>query len=68
MHDLVDVDRQKSICMTEKCVHTAATILAKMDKTVDPCDDFYKFVCGSFIKNAVIPDEKAVLTSFSLLK
>ena len=29
-----------------------------MDEKVDPCQNFYNFACGSFLKTAVIPDDK----------
>lgn len=29
-----------------------------MDSTVEPCDDFYKFVCGGFVNSTVIPGDK----------
>ena len=25
-----------------------------MDPTIDPCDDFYQFTCGKFLKEATI--------------
>ena len=31
-------------------------MLAAMDITVKPCDDFYEFACGTFLKEAVIAD------------
>jgi len=31
-------------------------MLAAMDISVKPCDDFYEFACGTFLKEAVIPD------------
>ncbi|XP_035217912.1 endothelin-converting enzyme 1-like [Stegodyphus dumicola] len=37
-------------CKTPSCVKAAADILSFTDETVDPCDDFYKFSCGSWIK------------------
>jgi hypothetical protein len=31
------------VCATAGCIHAASDILKRMDQTVDPCDDFYKF-------------------------
>ncbi len=39
-------------------MEAAAEVLAKVDLTVDPCEDFYQFACGNYIKNSVIPDDK----------
>ncbi|KAJ8668516.1 hypothetical protein QAD02_010179, partial [Eretmocerus hayati] len=37
-------------------------ILANMDFSIDPCQNFYKFVCNGFLKNAVIPDRQGAVT------
>lgn len=38
-----------------------------MDATANPCDDFYKFACGSFVKNTVVPGDRSREDMFTLL-
>lgn len=45
----------------------ASSILENMDQNVEPCDDFYRFACGSFLKNTIIPDDKTSVNTFSVI-
>lgn len=53
-----------NICMTKGCVKASALVLDLIDENVDPCDNFYEFACGKFIKNTFIPDDKIAMMSF----
>ncbi|XP_063988790.1 neprilysin-2 isoform X2 [Diachasmimorpha longicaudata] len=54
-------------CTTPACVHAASKVLKNMDRNVEPCDDFYKFACGGFLKNSLIPDDKVSVNTFSVI-
>ncbi|XP_043277427.1 neprilysin-11-like [Venturia canescens] len=43
------------VCRTDGCKTIAKEFLSSINKTVDPCDDFYQFVCGGWTPEKVIP-------------
>lgn len=44
-----------NICMTKGCVKASALILDLIDENVNPCENFYEFACGKFLRNTLIP-------------
>jgi putative endopeptidase len=42
--------------------------LANLDRSVKPCDDFYQFSSGGWLKNNPIPADRSAWTNFSALK
>ena len=52
-------NKTDQVCQTEGCKQQAANLLEQMDRTVDPCQDFYQFACGGFINKTVVPKDTA---------
>lgn len=55
-------------CVTKECVLTSAELLNYLDPKIDPCEDFYKYACGGWIKKNQLPDKKAVWNHFTKLE
>jgi predicted metalloendopeptidase len=56
------------MCTTKTCVTVASSILNAMDDTVDPCEDFYQFACGGWIKAHPIPPGESRWDAFGVLR
>ena len=54
--------------LSQGCVRAAQEVKARMDLSIDPCNDFYTFACGGFNDKAVIPEYKGSQTTFSEIK
>lgn len=55
-------------CSTAACVHSAASILDKLDDEIDPCEDFYAYSCGRFGDELGVPDEKITTDTLTIIK
>ncbi|KAG7305209.1 hypothetical protein JYU34_009248 [Plutella xylostella] len=53
---LVATDSGPRPCVSEDCVATASRILSSLNRDVDPCQDFYEFACGGWVKRNPVPD------------
>ncbi|XP_047023200.1 neprilysin-4-like isoform X2 [Helicoverpa zea] len=50
------VNKENSIDKQAQIEATASRILQALNKDVEPCNDFYEFACGGWIKRNPVPD------------
>lgn len=55
------------VCLTPECVNVASDIIRSLDQSADPCQDFWQYSCGGWIKTHEIPDDKVSYNTFSVL-
>ncbi|XP_053206439.1 neprilysin-2-like isoform X1 [Panonychus citri] len=66
-----DADNQVKIdqvCVTPECSKKAESILKSLNLKVSPCDDFYEFSCGNWIKDNPIPSWTNYISLIGLLE
>lgn len=58
----------EDVCETKACKDASDLMVSKIDNSIAPCDDFYSFACGNFVKNTPIPDDKSLVDSFEAVR
>ncbi|XP_023555294.1 membrane metallo-endopeptidase-like 1 isoform X4 [Octodon degus] len=55
-------------CTSPGCVVAAARILQNMDPSTEPCNDFYQYACGGWLRRHVIPETSSRYSIFDVLR
>ena len=55
-------------CSSETCLEVASKLQKSMNETVNPCEDFFEYSCGSWIKNNPIPSSEHKISTFAILR
>ncbi|XP_051164728.1 endothelin-converting enzyme 1-like isoform X3 [Leptopilina boulardi] len=62
-----DVENNISeVCETKECHSLAESIKKGMNDSVNPCDDFYSYVCGSWQSNYPVPEGEKFWNLFKI--
>lgn len=56
------------VCITADCTQSASRLIENMDPTVDPCDNFYQYACGGWLKKNIIPETSSRYSTFDILR
>lgn len=65
---LVSEPKHEAVCVSEGCIDAAHHIFHSMNRSVDPCDNFYEFACGGWAQRNPIPESKSFWGVYSALE
>ncbi|KAH9951953.1 Metalloprotease [Amylocystis lapponica] len=54
-------------CLTPDCIILASSILSSLDLTQDPCENFYQYANGGWLKAHPLPSDKGAFGNFEAL-
>ncbi|KAI0647206.1 Metalloprotease [Trametes meyenii] len=58
---------EEPICLTASCINLASSVISSLDESQDPCENFYDFANGGWVKAHPIPSDKGRYGTFEIL-
>lgn len=68
LHLSKNENNSQKFCSTDICMAESKKMLSALDDSIDPCDNFYEFACGQFIRKTILPANKNMQTTFSQIQ
>ncbi|KAF3847621.1 hypothetical protein F7725_020649 [Dissostichus mawsoni] len=65
---LFATQKTEEICTTADCTQSASRLIENMDANVNPCDNFYEYACGGWLKKNIIPETSSRYSTFDILR
>ncbi|XP_036823963.1 endothelin-converting enzyme 2-like isoform X3 [Oncorhynchus mykiss] len=58
-------DQAQSPCLTKACFTVASKIVEGLDRSADPCQDFYQYACGGWVRKNPLSDGRSGWSTFN---
>ncbi|CAG2164055.1 unnamed protein product, partial [Oppiella nova] len=57
----IQTDDEPDVCESAECLIAASNLQSSLNLSADPCEDFYEYSCGGWIRDNIIPPDRGML-------
>ncbi|XP_038075381.1 neprilysin-4-like [Patiria miniata] len=58
----------QEMCTTKQCYDSAYVYLDSMNQSKNPCDNFFEYACGGWVKRYTVPEDRTSFSTFTILR